>query len=131
MPAHSCTVTSSSSWPALSLHTGHDMLWYQVSLWPGFFWSPFLAMLSLGLFRICSLADHTILKNPWLRVSTAQQQEKHQCAIIIILMPHPKHISVLAAKRKISSIPAGKRAIIYQSAHYISPTSERLKEGIP
>lgn len=44
------------------------------------------------------------LKNPWLSISTAQQQLKHRCVINIILTLNPKHITVLA-----NSVPAETR----------------------
>ena len=49
------------------------------------------------------------LKSPWLRVSTAQEELKHQHVINIILIPSPKHSTISSTRKKINSIPAETR----------------------
>lgn len=49
------------------------------------------------------------LKCPWLCVSSAQQQLKHQCAISIALIQNPEHSTTPGARKKINFIPAGNR----------------------
>lgn len=48
-------------------------------------------------------------QSPWLCVSTDQQQMKHQCAIIIILIKNPKPSIRQASTNKINSVPSKTR----------------------
>lgn len=57
----------------------------------------------------CFLAGQENLKNPWLSVSPAQHQLKHQCVIDTILILNSKHSHVPVTKKKIMSIPAKTR----------------------
>ena len=50
--------------------------------------------------------QHNRLKSPWLSVSPALQQLKHQCVISIILILIPKHSTIPATRKKINTIPA-------------------------
>ena len=60
----------------------------------------------------CPLAGQSKkLENPWLSVSTALQQLKHQCDINIILILNPKHSTLPATRRKINSILAEARTV--------------------
>lgn len=51
------------------------------------------------------------LKNPCLRVSTAQCQREQQCVINIILFLYPKHSTVPDTRRKINFIPWESRKL--------------------
>ena len=53
------------------------------------------------------------LKSPWLRISTAQQQLKHQCVINVILILNPKRNTIPATRNKINSTPAETRTHSY------------------
>jgi len=58
----------------------------------------------------CSLAGQSEkLKSPWLGVSTALQQLKHQHVINILLILNPKHSTTPPTRRKINSILAETR----------------------
>lgn len=53
------------------------------------FGSAVFTMLHLSFLCTSSLAEGRKLKSPWLRVSTAQEQLKHQCATQHLIL-HPK-----------------------------------------
>lgn len=49
------------------------------------------------------------LKCLWCTVSTAQQQQKHQCAINIVLILNPKHSTIPGTRKKVNSILSDTR----------------------
>jgi len=48
--------------------------------------------------------QHEKLNSPWLSVSTAEQQLKHQCVITTVFSTNPKHGSIWASAKKSNSI---------------------------
>lgn len=60
----------------------------------------------------CWQGSGSCWQNPWLFMSAAQQQLKHQCAIIIILIENPKHSVIQASANKINSVPSKTRTPI-------------------
>lgn len=52
---------------------------------------------------------HEELKSSWLSVSTAQHQGNHQCVVNIVSILNPKHSTVSATGKKITSIPSKTR----------------------
>lgn len=63
------------------------------------FGSAALAMLPPNFWYTCYLAKHGTLRIPWPRISSAEQQPKHQCVINNILILNPKY-STVSAKTK-------------------------------
>lgn len=57
----------------LCLCTGHNILWYGISLCPVWVSCPGSQQCT------CSLAEHGRAKSPWFRVSSSQHQPKHRC----------------------------------------------------
>lgn len=92
-----------------SLYTDHEML-HGMEYPFGTFRCAVLAVLPPSFLCTCLLPEHGKLKNPGLRVSTAQQLPKYQCVTNIILILNPKHSTVPAAWKKSNSpTPAESR----------------------
>ena len=77
----------------------------------GQFVSAVMAMLPPSFLCTSFLAEHGKLQSPWLSVSTAQQQLKHQCIINIMLILNPKHSTIPATRKKINSVPAENKTV--------------------
>ena len=71
----------------------HDATWCGTSLWSAWITCPDCVPSQLLVHPQASLlAGHNEkLKGPYLSVSTALQQLKHQCVISIIFILNPKH----------------------------------------
>lgn len=65
-------------------------------------------------------------KSPWLIISIAQQQLKHQLVFRIIFMLNPKCISLQATRRKIHSIPDETKTLCEENKYkYLSVLSTK------